>query len=139
MDMNQQAIASIVVSGNTNPDAVMKYAEDVVQPKVESVDGITSAEISGGDKSQVNITADPVVLSSYGVTLDTIKNILSASNKTMPYGTITQGEDKITLRGIDKLESLEDVKSIQIPVGQTGQTISLDKICDVEYGKVEKN
>ena len=138
MDMNQQAIASIVVSGNTNPDAVMKYAEDVVQPKVESVDGITSAEISGGDKSQVNITADPVVLSSYGVTLDTIKNILSASNKTMPYGTITQGEDKITLRGIDKLESLEDVKSIQIPVGQTGQTISLDKICDVEYGKVEK-
>lgn len=138
MDMNQQAIASIVVSGNDNPDAVMKYAEDVVQPKVESVDGVTSAEISGGDKSQVNITADPVVLSSYGVTLDTIKNILSASNKTMPYGTITQGEDKITLRGVDKLESLEDVKNIQIPVGQTGQTISLDKICDVEYGKVEK-
>lgn len=138
MDMNQQAIASIVVSGNDNSDAVMKYAEDVVQPKIESVDGITSAEISGGDKSQVNITADPVVLSSYGVTLDTIKNILSMSNKTMPYGTITQGEDKITLRGVDKLESLEDIKSIQIPVGQTGQTISLDKICDVEYGKVEK-
>ncbi|MBE6063377.1 MAG: efflux RND transporter permease subunit [Clostridium butyricum] len=138
MDMNQEAIASIVVGGNSDPDAIIKYAEDVIQPKIESVDGVTSAEIRGGDKSQINIVADPVVLSSYGVTLDTIKSILSASNKTMPYGTITQGEDKITLRGIDKLESLEDVKNIQIPLGQTGQTIRLDKVCDVQYGKAEK-
>lgn len=139
IDMNQQAIASIVVSGNSDSDASMKYAEDVIQSKIESIDGVTSADINGGDKSQVNITADPAVLSTYGVTIDTIKNILSASNKTFPYGTITQGEDKITLRGIDKLESLEDVKSIQIPVGTTGQTVRLDKICDVEYGKVEKD
>lgn len=138
MDMNQQAIASIVVTGNKDSDAVVKYAEDVIQSKIESVDGVTQADIKGANNSQVNIVADPAVLSNYGVTIDTIKGILSASNKTFPYGTITQGDDKITLRGIDKLEALEDIKCIQIPVGTTGQTVRLDKICDVNLGKVEE-
>lgn len=139
MDMNAQAIAQIVVDSETaNGDALMQYAEETLQQKFESIDGVTSADIKGGDKSQVNIIADPAVLSNYNISLSTIQNVLASTNKTFPYGSITQGEDTITLRAIDELNSLEDVKNIQIPVGG-GQTVRLDTICDVEYGKVEKD
>lgn len=137
IDVNAEAMAQLVISGNSDANSVMKYAEDKIQTKIESVEGVVSAKINGGNKSQVNIIADPAVLSNYGVTLDTIKNVLSSTNKTFPYGSITEGEDKIVLRGIDKLDSLEDVKQIQIPA-KNGQTISLDRICDVEYGNVKK-
>ncbi|MBN1034219.1 AcrB/AcrD/AcrF family protein [Clostridium botulinum] len=137
MDMNAQAISQLVISGGHSSEALMKYAEDTIQPKVESVGGVTEAGINGGDKSQVNITVDPAILSNYGVSIQTIQNVLSATNKTFPYGSITQGEDKIVLRGIDELNSLEDVKQVQIPVSG-GKTVRLDKICDVEYGFVEK-
>ena len=137
MDMNAQAIAQIVVNGDGSTDDIMKYAEDTVQIKLESVDGITSADINGGEKTQINVTADPAVLSNYGVSLDTIKGLLSAANKSYPYGSITQGEDKIVIRGVDKIENIEDIRSIQVPVSG-GETVNLDKICDVEYGVVEK-
>lgn len=137
MDMNAQAIGQLVIAGNGSPDDLMKYAEDTIQAKIESTDGVTSADINGGDKSQVNVIADPAVLSNYGVSLDTIKGVLSASNKTFPYGSITQGEEKIVLRGIDQLNSLEDIKQVQIPVGN-GSTVRLDRLCEVEYGTVEK-
>lgn len=137
MDMNAQAIAQIVVNGDGSTDDIMKYAEDTVQIKLESVDGITSADINGGEKTQINVTADPAVLSNYGVSLDTIKGLLSAANKSYPYGSITQGEDKIVIRGVDKIENIEDIMSIQVPVSG-GETVNLDKICDVEYGVVEK-
>lgn len=137
MDMNAQAIAQVVVSGDGSADDIMKYAEDTVQVKLESVDGITSADINGGDKTQINVTADPAVLSSYGVSLDTIKGLLSSTNKSYPYGSITQGDDKIVIRSVDKVESLEDIKSIQIPMSN-GETVSLDRICTVEYGTVDK-
>lgn len=137
MDMNAQAIAQIVVNGDGSTDDIMKYAEDTVQIKLESVDGITSADINGGEKTQINVTADPAVLSNYGVSLDTIKGLLSAANKSYPYGSITQGEDKIVIRGVDKIENIEDIRSIQVPVSG-GETVKLDKICDVEYGVVEK-
>lgn len=137
MDMNAQAIAQIVVSGEGNSDDIMKYAEDTVQVKLESIDGITSADINGGDKTQINVIADPTILSSYGVSLDTIKGLLSATNKSYPYGSITQGDDKIVIRSVDKVEALEDIKAIQIPMSN-GETVSLDKICTVEYGTVDK-
>ncbi|WP_315077963.1 efflux RND transporter permease subunit [uncultured Clostridium sp.] len=137
MDMNAEAISQLVISGGHSSEALMKYAEDTIQPKVESADGVTEAGINGGDKSQVNITVDPAILSNYGVNLQTIKSVLSATNKTFPYGSIIQGEDKIVLRGIDELNSLEDVKQVQIPVSG-GKTVRLDKICDVEYGFAEK-
>ncbi|WP_294154232.1 efflux RND transporter permease subunit [uncultured Clostridium sp.] len=138
MDMNAQAIAQVVVTGEGSADDIMKYAEETVQVKLEAIDGTTSADINGGDKTQINVIADPAVLSSYGVTLDTIKGLLSATNKSYPYGSITQGEDKIVIRSVDKVESLEDIKAIQIPTSN-GETISLDKICTVEYGTVDKN
>lgn len=138
MDMNAHAIAQVVVTGEGSADDIMKYAEETVQVKLEAIDGTTSADINGGDKTQINVIADPAVLSSYGVTLDTIKGLLSATNKSYPYGSITQGEDKIVIRSVDKVESLEDIKAIQIPTSN-GETISLDKICTVEYGTVDKN
>lgn len=137
MDMNAQAIAQIVVSGEGSSDDIMKYAEDTVQVKLESIDGITSADINGGDKTQINVIANPTILSSYGVSLDTIKGLLSATNKSYPYGSITQGDDKIVIRSVDKVEALEDIKAIQIPMSN-GETVSLDKICTVEYGTVDK-
>lgn len=137
MDMNAQAVAQIVVSGEGSSDDIMKYAEDTVQVKLESIDGITSADINGGDKTQINVIADPAILSSYGVSLDTIKGLLSATNKSYPYGSITQGDDKIVIRSVDKVEALEDIKAIQIPMSN-GETVSLDKICTVEYGTVDK-
>lgn len=137
IDINAQAISYITVQGNGNDDDIMKYVEDTVQPKLESVDGVNSANIQGGDKTQINIVADPAVLANYGVSLDTINGILSKANKSTPYGSITQGEDSIVIRGVDKIKSLEDIRAIQIPVG-SGETISLDSICSVDYGKVEK-
>lgn len=138
MDINSQAVAQIVVNGDGTSDDLMKYAEETIQSKIESVDGITSADINGGDKTEVQVVADPTVLSTYGVTIDTIKGLLSGANKSYPYGAITQGDDKITIRSIDKVESLEDIKSIQVPVS-SGQTVSLDKLCTVDYAKQEKS
>lgn len=135
--INASAIGRLVISGGKNNDDLMKYAEDVVQTKIKTVDGVTEADIMGGEKSQVNITADPAVLSSYNVSLSTIKSAMQATNKTFPYGSITQGDDKIVLRGMDQLNSLDDIKQIQISTNK-GQSVRLDEICNVEYGTVEK-
>lgn len=135
--MNASAIGRLVISGGKSKDDLMKYAEDVVQTKIKTVDGVTEADIVGGEKSQVNITADPAVLSSYNVSLSTIKSAVQATNKTFPYGSIVQGDDKIVLRGMDELNSLDDIKQIQISTNK-GQSVRLDEICNVEYGTVEK-
>ncbi|PBG67411.1 hypothetical protein BGU97_00135 [Clostridioides difficile] len=133
--MNDHAISQLVISGGNenSTQALRKYAEDVIQHKIESIDGVTSADLKGGEKAQVNVIADPAVLSNYGVSVTTIKGFLSSSSKTFPYGSITQGEDKIVLRAIYKLEYQDDIKQKQIPI-TGGNTVRLDNLCSVDYG-----
>lgn len=137
--MGSQAIAYLVVEGkgNVTENDKMGYAQDTVQDKLEAVDGVNSAEITGGDETEINVVADPAVLSSYGITIDTISGVLSTANKSTPYGSISQGDQSIVIRGVNKIKSLEDIRALQIPTG-SGTTVSLDTICSVDYGVKEK-
>ncbi len=53
--MNAQAIGQLVISGGNenSSQALRKYAEDVIQPKIESIDGVTSADLKGGKKHRL--------------------------------------------------------------------------------------
>ncbi|WP_244833880.1 efflux RND transporter permease subunit [Clostridium sp. BJN0001] len=137
-DMNDMPVGQLVISGdNKTGDAIANFADDNVQKQMESIDGVTSAESNGGDKSQIDITADPSVINSYGVSISEISGVLSGTNKTYPYGSITEGENKIVLRATEELNSLEDVKNIQIPTA-SGKTVSLDSLCNVELTKADQ-
>lgn len=137
-DMNDMPVGQLVISGDGKTgDAISNFADENVQAQMEAIDGVTSASSNGGDKSQINITADPSVLNSNGVSISTISGVLSGTNKTFPYGSITEGENKIVLRAVDQLNSLEDVKKIQIPTA-SGKTVRLDSLCSVELSKADE-
>ncbi|MDF2878802.1 MAG: cation/multidrug efflux pump [Clostridia bacterium] len=137
IDITAMPISQLVITSELDDVTVMRYAEDIVQPSFEQVQGITSADIQGGSIAEISVTANSTMLERYGVTLDTISGIIKSSNLTVPYGTITEGEDKITLRTAEELTSLEQIKALQIPTA-TGKTIQLDKVCDVIYGYADQ-
>lgn len=137
IDITAMPISQLVITSELDDVTVMRYAEDIVQPAFEQVQGITSAAIQGGSIAEISITANSTMLERYGVTLDTISGIIKSSNLTVPYGTITEGENKLTLRTAEELTSLEQIKALQIP-NAVGKTIQLDKVCDVVYGYADQ-
>ena len=137
IDINAEPIAQMIITSDLDETVVMRYAEDIVKPALEQVQGITSADIRGGAKAEITITASPTTLERYGVTLETISGILKSSNVTAPYGTVTEGEDKITVRSTEELTSLDQIKQLNIPTS-TGKTIHLEKLCDVVYDYGDK-
>ncbi|WP_070000256.1 efflux RND transporter permease subunit [Cellulosilyticum sp. I15G10I2] len=137
IDITAMPISQLVITSDLDDVTVMRYAEDIVQPAFEQVQGITSADIQGGSIAEISVIANSTMLERYGVTLDTISGIIRSSNLTVPYGTITEGENKITLRTAEELTSLEQIKALQIP-NAVGKTIQLDKVCDVVYGYADQ-
>ena len=137
IDITAMPISQLVITSELDDVTVMRYAEDIVQPAFEQVQGITSAAIQGGSIAEISVTANSTMLERYGVTLDTISGIIKSSNLTVPYGTITEGENKLTLRTAEELTSLEQIKALQIP-NAVGKTIQLDKVCDVVYGYADQ-
>lgn len=138
IDLKAMPISQLVITSDFDDTTVMHYAEDIVQPTLEQVPGINSADIQGGVIREVSITANSTLLERYGVSLDTISNIIKAANVTAPYGVITEGENAITLRTAEELTSLEQIQALQIPTS-SGKSVPLDRICNVVYATQEKN
>ncbi|MDF2613017.1 MAG: putative multidrug efflux pump, rane protein [Clostridia bacterium] len=138
IDITAMPIGQLAIASDLDDVTVMHYAEDIVQPALEQVQGITSVDIEGGVTAEISVTANSTMLERYGVTLDTIHGIIKSSNLTAPYGTVTEGEDKITVRSSEELTSIEQIKALNIPTS-AGKTIHLDKLCDITYGYADKD
>jgi HAE1 family hydrophobic/amphiphilic exporter-1 len=86
------------------------FIENVVQPRLERIEGVASVTINGGVENQIEITLDSEKLELLGIDSKMISNLLKASNFDMPAGQITEGDKDITIRTLGKFTSIKDIE-----------------------------
>ena len=129
LDINSLPIITIGVSGERSLEDVNKIVEDTIAPRLERIDGVASVSVSGGQEQQVQITVDPHKLNVYGLTTNTISQMIMAENLNSPGGYITQGSQEILVRTLGQYESIEALADTKIPL-QTGGNVRLGDIVD---------
>ena len=55
MDPSMMPIMQYVVSGIRTPEELFQYTEDIIQPRMEQVDGVASVNINGGREKAIII------------------------------------------------------------------------------------
>ena len=120
MDMNSMPIMMLTVSGDRHLDDVRKIVDDTVAPRLERGDGIAAVTVSGGNEQQVEIEVDPLKLQAYGVTVDTISNLVYSENVNNSGGYVVEGDKNTLVRITGEFSSLNDIANIMIPVAQGG-------------------
>lgn len=99
--------------------------EENVLPAVEGVDGLSEAQVSGQRVQKVTMTFDEAALAQYGLTEDTIQQLIQGSNLTFPLG-LTNFDGELKNLVIDgNVTTVDDLKNLQIPaVPQSAQAPS---------------
>ena len=133
LDINSLPIITIGVSGERSLEDINKIVEDTIAPRLERIDGVASVNVSGGQEQQVQITVDPHKLNVYGLTTNTISQMIMAENMNSPGGYITQGSQEILVRTLGQYESIEALADTKIPL-QTGGNVRLGDIVDIRIG-----
>ena len=133
LDINSLPIITIGVSGERSLEDINKIVEDTIAPRLERIDGVASVNVSGGQEQQVQITVDPHKLNVYGLTTNTISQMIMAENLNSPGGYITQGSQEILVRTLGQYESIEALADTKIPL-QTGGNVRLGDIVDIRIG-----
>lgn len=67
-------------SVDMTPQQITDYAVRVVQPQLETVDGVAKAEILGGATYSMRVFLDPVKMAALGVSPAEVTNVLSRNN-----------------------------------------------------------
>ena len=114
MDPSMMPIMMISLQGNRTPEELRTYAEDVVQPRLEQLDGVASATVIGGREKSINVDIPRDRLEAYGLSITTVAQMIGAQNVQSSGGTITSGDINYSIKTNGKYQTIDDLKNTVI-------------------------
>ncbi|MEA0561704.1 efflux RND transporter permease subunit [Lysinibacillus irui] len=143
ISMNMMPVVALSVS-SSKEDIVdlTSTVEDVLLPKIEKIDGVASATITGQHIEQVSFKYDEEKMAALGLTEETVKQMIQASDMSLSLGLyqFTVGEQAVSVDG--KVQSVDELKDLLIPVTPSATNpspfVRLGDIATIEVeGKVQ--
>ena len=128
-DAMYMGFSSVVLERNEITD----YVQRVVQPKLQSVPGVQTAEILGGQYFSLRAWLDPQKLSAYGVTAADIAAALAANDFVSAVGNTKGQMVQVTLTSTTSLHSLSEFKNLVVKQSN-GANIRLSDVATVSMG-----
>ncbi|MDP5169717.1 MAG: efflux RND transporter permease subunit [Bacteroidia bacterium] len=110
-----------------------KYA-DIIKDNLIRLPNASRVSIMGTQEAQVMVEFEHAVLAQYGLTAGQLQNIISSTNILFPGGQVNLEEERIILEPTGNFETLKDLESLIIPIGQRGETVFLGDITQIRKG-----
>ncbi|MGA8712544.1 MAG: efflux RND transporter permease subunit [Roseiarcus sp.] len=131
-----QGFALMYLSFNSNvmtASQITDYLTRVVQPRLQTVDGVANAQILGGQTFAMRIWLDPTRMASLGVTPNDVRAALAANNFTSAAGEIKSDYTQIS---VNALTSLDSAKAFgQLTIATHGDAlVRLGDVSKIELG-----
>jgi multidrug efflux pump len=112
---------------------VTDYLIRVVQPRLQSVPGVQTAELIGGKTFALRAWLDPVKLAAYGLTASELSAALQGNDYIAGLGS-TKGEMvQVTLTAATSLHSLEEFRNLVVKQ-VNGANVKLRDVANVTLG-----
>ncbi|STO13482.1 Swarming motility protein SwrC [[Flavobacterium] thermophilum] len=104
----------------TNPDESLAELTETVErhvvPELEGIDGVDSVEVAGQQMQEVNIRLDEQKLKQYGLTEQSVINVIQASAVSLPLGLYTFGDTEKSVVIDGRIVTVDDLKALRIPI-----------------------
>jgi len=131
-----QTIAAMYIgfaSDVLTPNKITDYMIRVVQPKLQAVEGVQTAEVLGGKLFALRAWLDPDKLAAYNLTAADVSAALAANNFLSAIGTTKGQMVQVNLTASTSVHTVEQFKNLVIKQ-QGGAVIRLSDVANVTLG-----
>lgn len=126
-------VYELAIEGSLPPTELREIAEWQVRYNLLTVPGVAEVLNTGGRMRQYRVTIDPAKLRSHNVKLAEFEEALKSSNENAAGGFISTGPTEYTVRGIGRLNSIDDIRDIVI-AERGGVPLFVRDVADVADG-----
>lgn len=109
------------------------YAETRLVPKLSQLSGVGLVSLGGGQRPAVRIQANPDALSAYGLTMENVRSIVSASNVNAAKGNFDGPRLSYTINTNDQLLTAAEYRPLIIAY-KNGAPVRLSDVANVIDG-----
>lgn len=122
-----------LTSNSMSLDRVEDLADTRLAPKISQVKGVGLVSISGGQKPAVRIQANPLALSSYGLSLEDIRTAITSTSVNGAKGNLDGPQQAYTINANDQIISGNQYNKVVVAY-RNGAPVMLTDIAKVFNG-----
>lgn len=109
-------------------------ARVIFKRRLEQIDGVAQAVITGGLEREILVEVDLQKLSAYNLTFSDIAAALKAANVNLPAGSIMKGLFRYSLRAIGEFRNTDEIGKTIIKRNSDGSVILLNDVAKLKEG-----
>ena len=113
-DPSMIPIMGLTLSGQRTPEELRQIAEDIVQPRVEQVEGVALTSLSGGRERAIRVEIPQNRLEAYGLTMTQVANMMRGQNVQISAGSISEGTKNYLVLTSGRYDSIKQIKNTVI-------------------------
>jgi multidrug efflux pump len=129
VNLSLYPVLVVGLSGDLPERSLLRIAR-AAKNALEQVPGVLSAELRGARDEVVEIIAEPMLMKSYGVSLDQLAAVAQASNSLVAAGALEGQTGRFAVKVPALIEKPQDVLSIPV-VSSPQTTVTLGDISQV--------
>jgi len=136
-----QGFALMYLSFNSNvmnASQITDYLTRVVQPRLQTVEGVANAQILGGQVFAMRIWLDPVRMASFNVSPNDVRAALAANNFITAAGEVKSDYTQISVNALTSLDSAKAFSRLVIAT-HGDALVRLGDIAKIELGPQTSN
>jgi HAE1 family hydrophobic/amphiphilic exporter-1 len=136
-DPTNDPIISLAITG-ANLAELRDLSDAVFKRRLEQLDGVAMAAITGGPEREIQVEVDAGRLSVNGVSIAQVTEALDRANYSAPGGSIRRGRFRYSLRTLGEFQSVEELEDVVVARPQGGGVVRLRDVALIYEGEAER-
>ena len=124
-------VMMLSVTADESYNALYKILDDKMVNELNRINGIGSVAIIGAREREVQINVDPNKLEAYGLTVESLGQIIAAENINVPAGKLDLGTQTFNLKTDLEFQDSRELFDIVIS-NQNGHTVMLSDVAEIK-------
>ncbi len=131
--MSDEPIVTVAVAGDISYGEKAWYADKILKPSLQSVDGVGSVSTPGLRKREIRIWLDPAKLKARSLSVNDVSSAIQKRHVDLPSGSVKTERNEFQLRLNAEYASAEELQTLPVLV-KDGATVRLGDVARVEDG-----
>ena len=118
-------------------DELRNLAEEIVEPNLERLIGLASADTRGGLERRIYVDISPMKLAQHNLVPQELENAISSNNRQLPMGNIIANSISYSVRAESMYKSVEEIQNTIVKLSENGIPIRIKDVAAVSDGFTE--
>lgn len=119
-------------ANNKGLDELRRLGIEFIEPRIERLEGVASADTRGGLERKIFINVDPMSLAQFNLVPSEIESALRSNNVQVPIGDVIAGTNSYSVRAQSMYKGVEEIRQTIIKTTEEGIPVRIKDVANVE-------